>query len=167
MPHAGPIAFVTLAAALAATPALHAQRQYFAPTGIQLIGVHAAWDATGKALGVGLQARLPLTAKLDLAPSGDLFFKDEGTWGQLNLDLIAPFQDATSGNYFGLGASVVRTGGTATTPNTTHFGPDIVLGMTSTRPGKFLARPYFEARWTIVSGRNPFQLMAGLNFRFF
>jgi hypothetical protein len=158
---------LALAITLIAAAPLQAQRQSFAATGMQVIGVHAAWDATGKALGVGLQARLPVTAKLDLAPSGDLFFKDNGTWGQLNLDLIGSFQDASTGNYFGIGASVVRSGGTATTPNSTHFGPDFVLGVTSTHPGTLLARPFFEARWTVVEGRNPFQLMAGLNFRFF
>lgn len=156
-----------LVRALASPPVLLAQQQLFTPTGTQLIGLHAGYDATGKALGVGLNARLPLTPKLDLAPSGDLFFKDNGTWGQLNVDLVAPFADATTGNYFGMGASLVRNGGTATTPNSTHVGPDFVLGITSTHPGSLLARPYFEVHWTIVTGRNPFQLMAGLNFRFF
>ena len=158
---------IAVAALLIAPGALLAQQQLYTPTGMQVIGLHAAYDATGKALGVGLQARLPLTARLDLAPSGDLFFKDNGTWGQLNLDLIAPFTDATTGNYFGIGGSLVRNGGTATAPNVTRLGPDFVLGVTSTHAGGLLARPYFEVHWTIVTGRNPFQVMGGLNFRFF
>lgn len=154
--------------ALALAPAAAAQQQVFAPTGTVQIGVHAAYDMTGKAPGVGMQMRLPLTVKLDLAPSGDLYFKNGSTYGALFLDLIAPFKNSTQGNYFGIGTAIVRNGGGGTAPNDTRIGPDVVLGVTSTRPrGTLLARPYFEARWTILTGPNPFSLIVGLNFRLF
>lgn len=153
---------------LAALPrGASAQVQRFPATGMQLIGIHAAYDWPARAPGIGMQVRLPLTAKVDLYPNGDLYFKDNGTFGHINLDVLGPFGDPNKGSYIGLGASVVRSGGTASTPNTTRLGPDFVIGVTSTRPQRFLARLYFEVHWTVISGQNPFQLMTGLNFRFF
>lgn len=154
--------------AVVSATAAAAQQQIFAPTGMVQIGVHASYDATGKAPGVGMQLRLPLTLTLDLAPSGDLYFKNGSTYGELNLDLIAPFKNSGQGNYFGIGTAIVRNGGSTTSANDTRIGPDVVLGVTSTKPkGSLLARPYFEVRWTILTGPNPFALIAGLNFRLF
>ncbi|MGB7212430.1 MAG: hypothetical protein WBC97_07340 [Gemmatimonadales bacterium] len=153
---------------IASTATLAAQQQTYAPTGAVMIGVHASYDLTGKAPGVGMQLRLPLTAKMDLAPSGDLYFKNGLTYGQLDLDLVAPFKAQGAGNYFGVGTAIVRSGGNGTTPNDTRIGPEVVVGITSTRPsGTLLARPYFEMRWTILTGPNPLALTAGLNFRLF
>ena len=134
---------------------------------MQLIGIHAAYNWTDKTLGLGLQARFPLSPKLDLAPSGDLYFKDDATRGQLNLDVIGPFGEQGKGGYFGFGLGIVRNGGSGTVTNTTRIGPNLVLGVTSTKPTSFPARPYFEARWTIITGPNPFQVAAGLNFKLF
>lgn len=159
--------FLALLTVVAAAP-LAAQQQTFAPTGAVLIGVHTSYDFTGKAPGVGMQLRLPLTAKMDLAPGGDLYFKDGATYGQLDLDLVAPFKAQGAGNYFGVGTAIVRSGGNGTTPNDTRIGPDVVVGVTSTHPiGTLLARPFFEVRWTVLTGPNPLAATAGLNFRLF
>lgn len=157
-------ALLTVALAVPAA----AQQQVFLPTGAVMIGVHTSYDFTGKAPGVGMQLRLPLTPKMDLAPSGDLYFKNGVTYGQLDLDLVAPFKAQGAGNYFGVGTAIVRSGGNGTTPNDTRIGPDIVVGVTSTHPmGTLLARPFFELRWTILTGPNPLAATAGLNFRLF
>ena len=153
---------------IAAPATATAQQDTYTPTGMILLGVHTAYDLTGKAPGVGMQLRLPLTAKLDLAPSGDLYFKDGTTYGQIILDLVAPFKAQGAGNYFGVGTAIVRSGAHGSVPNDTHIGPDFVFGVTTIHPtGTLLARPFFEVRWTIVTGPNPFTAVAGLNFRIF
>lgn len=153
---------------IAAPATAAAQQDTYSPTGMILLGVHTTYDLTGKAPGVGMQLRLPLTAKLDLAPSGDLYFKDGATYGQIVLDLVAPFKAQGAGNYFGVGTTIVRDGGHGTVPNDTHIGPDVVFGVTTIHPtGTLLARPFFEMRWTIVTGPNPLAMVAGLNFRIF
>lgn len=155
-------------ASMASAAPIAAQQQTYSPIGAVMIGVHASYDATGKAPGVGMQLRLPLTAKMDLAPSGDLYFKNGLTYGQLDLDLVAPFKAQGAGNYFGVGTAIVRSGGSGGTPNDTRIGPEVVVGVTSTHPsGTLLARPYFELRWTVLTGPNPLALTAGLNFRLF
>ncbi|MGH7592063.1 MAG: hypothetical protein ACREL2_11570 [Gemmatimonadales bacterium] len=153
---------------LASASSVAAQRQTYAPIGAVMIGVHTSYDATGNAPGVGMQLRLPLTSKMDLAPSGDLYFKNGVTYGQVDLDLVAPFKAQGAGNYFGVGTAIVRSGGNGTTPNDTRIGPEVLVGITSTHPaGTLLARPYFELRWTVLTGPNPLALTAGLNFRLF
>ncbi|MFI5235037.1 MAG: hypothetical protein ACHQXA_04945 [Gemmatimonadales bacterium] len=162
-----PALLLCCAAVLAFPRPAAAQQMTFAAVGMQLIGIHAGYNWTDKAPGLGLQARLPLSPKVDLAPSGDLYFKDNATQGQLNLDILGPFGQPGKGGYFGFGLGIVRNGGSSTVSNTTRIGPDFVMGITSTKPASYLARPYFEVRWTIVTGPNPFQLLAGLNFRLF
>lgn len=145
-----PVVAVTLALLAATTATARAQRSH--------IGPHAGYNFDNDRALIGAQLLLPLSRSVELYPSFDYYFVDQGSLIGLSGDL--KFRVPTGGPsvlYVGGGVDFLRrsVGGVSDTDT----GWDILFGIES-RMG--LTHPYIEGRVLNHSG-SAFQLAAGLN----
>jgi hypothetical protein len=132
----------------------HAQRSH--------IGPHAGYNFDVDRALIGAQMLLPVGRSVELYPSFDYYFVDQGSLVGFSGDL--KFRFPTGGPsmfYFGGGVNVLRAsaGGTSNTDT----GWDLLFGLESRRG---VTHPYIEGRVLNHSGSS-FQLAAGLNFTLF
>jgi len=135
------------------TPA-HAQRSH--------IGPHAGYNFDIERGLLGAQLLLPVSRSVELYPSFDYYFVDQGSLIGLSGDL--KFRVPTGGPsvlYVGGGVNFLRASGGGT--SNTDTGWDILFGLES-RLG--MTHPYIEGRVLNHSG-SAFQLVAGLNLTLF
>jgi hypothetical protein len=121
-------------------------------------GPRAGRDFENHAWSLGGQASVPVGKNLELRPSGDVFFPEEGDKGwQLNGDAIVK-----SGSlYGGGGVAFAHPGG-----GETKTGYNLFFGLSAgASSGRTV--PFLEFRWTFVNDTSPFRLALGFNYRVF
>lgn len=147
-------AFVRLAAALvfsvAAATVTEAQQRLH-------LGPHLSYNFDAEELGIGAQFSYPLARRLELYPSFDYYFVDNGSLWTLSADLKYRLLVDREWLYAGGGLNITRAsvGGNGNT----DAGLNLLAGL-ETRLGR--VHPYAEGRLTIGDG-SMFQLAAGLN----
>lgn len=156
------IALVGLLLSLTSTT-MHAQarRPGQQTLGIQGLsaGLRGGRDFENHAWSLGGQASLPVSKNLELRPSGDYFFPEEGEKGwQLNGDAIVK----SGALYGGGGVAFAHTNGTDETPT----GYNLFFGLTATASSG-RSKPFLEFRWTMINDTSPFRLALGFNYRVF
>lgn len=136
------------------TTAAHAQRSH--------IGPHAGYNFDLDRALIGAQLLLPLGRLVELYPSFDYYFVDQGSVVGFSGDL--KFRFPTGGPsmfYFGGGVNFLRA--SAGGVSDTDTGWDLLFGLESRRG---VTHPYVEGRVLNHSG-SAFQIAAGLNFTLF
>jgi hypothetical protein len=152
-----PAIAITLAVSvlLAATTATaQAQRSH--------IGPHVGYNFDVDRALIGAQLLLPVGRSVELYPSFDYYFVDQGSLVGFSGDL--KFRFPTGGPamfYFGGGVNFLRA--SAGGSSNTDTGWDLLFGLESRRG---MTHPYVEGRVLNHSGSS-FQLAAGLNFTLF
>lgn len=152
-----------LALAFALLPeAAHAQRRGSSGGLLQgpiEAGLRAGRDFENHAWSSGAVARIPVGKRLELRPSGDLFFPKGGKTGwQANGDADI---------LFGPGGTVYGGGGIAFTHlngDKTRTGYNLFFGLIGA-PAEARYKPFLEFRWTFVDGTSPFRLVGGVTRR--
>jgi hypothetical protein len=143
------LAVSVLLAATAATA--RAQRSH--------IGPHAGYNFDLDRALLGAQLLLPVGRAVELYPSFDYYFVDQGSLVGFSGDL--KFRFPTGGPsmfYFGGGVNFLRA-----SAGSTDTGWDLLFGLESRRG---VTHPYVEGR-VLNHSRSAFQLAAGLNFTLF
>ena len=143
-----------LTLALAAPAAARAQRSH--------IGPHAGYNFDIDRALIGAQLLLPLSRSVELYPSFDYYFVDQGSLIGLSGDL--KFRVPTGGPsvlYVGGGVNFLRA--SAGGASDTDTGWDLLFGLES-RLG--MTHPYIEGR-VLNHSSSAFQLVAGLNLTLF
>jgi hypothetical protein len=126
------------------------------------IGPHAGYNFDLDRALLGAQLLLPLGRLVELYPSFDYYFVDQGSVVGFSGDL--KFRFPTGGPsmfYFGGGVNFLRTA--AGGASVTDTGWDLLFGLESRRG---VTHPYVEGRVLNHSG-SAFQLAAGLNLTLF
>ncbi len=127
-------------------------------------GIRTGYDFDTEDWAIGLQARLPIAQILELIPSGDYFFVDNGNSFQLNADLAIPLAPRGA-LYAGGGAGLwIRDPGLPGVETQTKLGLNLLVGLEPGRLRRSRVRWFVEARWFAIDGDNPFRLAAGVNF---
>jgi hypothetical protein len=122
------------------------------------IGPRAGRDFENHAWTLGGQISLPVGLRLELRPSGDLFFPKHGDTGwQLNGD-AAIHVGQGGGLYGGGGIAFFHPGG-----GKTFTGYNLFFGL-STAPPLDRLKPFAEFRWTFVNDTSPFRLAVGFGY---
>jgi hypothetical protein len=122
-------------------------------------GVRAGRDFENHAWSAGALIRLPVGQRLELRPSGDVFFPKEGKNGwQINGDADIPFGPGGT-VYGGGGIAFVHLDG-----DKTRTGYNLFFGLipSNTQIGW---KPFLEFRWTFVHDTSPFRLVGGFTRR--
>jgi hypothetical protein len=123
------------------------------------VGPRVGRDFENKAWTVGGQIALPLGSRLELRPSGDLFFpRDEGMGWQLNGDAALHLGEG-GGLYVGGGIAFVHPDDADT-----ETGYNLFFGL-STAPPHQRTKGFLEFRWTFVDDTSPFRLALGFLYR--
>ena len=143
--------------ALAMLPALAAVAQ--GQTNRMHLGPQINYDFDFEEIGIGAQFSAPLANRLEFYPSFVWFFKDPGTWWNVNADLkYRVASDQPNWLYVGGGLNITRIDAGAA--DDTDVGLNLLAGAESLR-GRI--HPFAEAR-LIVGNGSRFQIAAGLNF---
>lgn len=118
-------------------------------------GAHLGYNFDGDDLLVGAQLSWPLMPTLDLYPTFDYYFVDQGSLWALNFDLKYRPPTRYGAWYLGGGLNYSKfTGGSDT-------GLNLLTGFEGRR-GR--TRPYVEGRF-ILGDQSSFQLAGGINWR--
>ncbi len=123
------------------------------------VGPRVGREFDNKAWTVGGQVAVPLGRRLELRPSGDLFFPSgEGMGWQLNGDAAIRLGEG-GGLYAGGGVAFVHPddGGTET-------GYNLFFGLSTAAPYQ-RTKGFLEFRWTFVDDTSPFHLALGFLYR--
>jgi hypothetical protein len=123
------------------------------------VGVRVGRDFENHAWSAGALARVPIGQRLELRPSGDVFFPKDGKTGwQANGDAAIPFGPGGT-VYGGGGIAFVHLDG-----DKTRTGYNLFFGLIpSTAQTGW--KPFLEFRWTFVHDTSPFRLVAGFTRR--
>lgn len=122
------------------------------------VGPHLGYNFDADALTVGVQATLPLSARVEIYPSFDYYAINPGTLWAINLDVKLRPPTRTSALYVGGGIDYLHT-------NADGGSGDVnlnFLGGLEARRRPFF--PYVEGRLTLGSG-STFQIVGGFNFK--
>lgn len=123
------------------------------------VGPRVGREFDNKAWTVGGQAAVPLGRRLELRPSGDLFFPSgEGMGWQLNGDAAIRLGEG-GGLYAGGGVALVHPDDADT-----ETGYNLFFGL-STAPPDQRSKGFLEFRWTFVDDTSPFHLALGFLYR--
>jgi hypothetical protein len=123
------------------------------------IGPRVGRDFENHAWSLGGQIGIPVGKRLELRPSGDLFFPKHGDTGwQLNGDAAIHLGQG-GGLYGGGGVAFVHPGG----GGDTKTGYNLFFGL-STSPPLARLKPFVEFRWTFVNDTSPFRLALGFTY---
>ena len=123
------------------------------------VGPRVGRDFENHAWSVGGQITVPVKRRLELRPSGDVFFPKDGDTGwQANGD-VAIHVGQGGGLYGGGGVAFSHPGG-----GETKTGYNLFFGL-STAPPQQRTKPFLEFRWTFVNDTSPFRLALGLTYR--
>lgn len=116
------------------------------------IGVRGGFDYDIDVWSAGGQFRLPVGrhGRLELAPSGDVFFNEGEIDWQANADLLYG-PGRRGGFYFGGGLAY------SNRPGATERVVNRIVGLRLSR------QLYLESRWTSIEGRNLYRLVIGYN----
>lgn len=139
----------------------HAQRRGRAPLihGPLELGPRVGRDFENHAWSVGGQVVIPVGQRMELRPSGDLFFpRDAGTAWQANGDAAIRFGQG-GGLYGGGGVAFFHAAN-----SDTKTGYNLFFGLSTAKPDD-RTKPFVEFRWTFVNHTSPFRLALGLNYR--
>ena len=118
-------------------------------------GFRVGRDFENHAWSVGLLASIPVEQRLQLRPSGDLFFPKDGKTGwQANGDAAIPFGPGGT-VYGGGGIAFVHLNG-----DKTRTGYNLFFGLIPSTAQNG-SRPFLEFRWTFVHDTSPFRLALG------
>lgn len=122
------------------------------------VGPHLGYNFDADALTLGVQATLPLTARVDLYPSLDYYFVSPVTLWAINVDMKFRPPTRTGAWYLGGGIDYLHTsaGGGSGDVNLNFLG-----GLEARRRPLV---PFVEGRLTLGSG-STFQIVGGINFR--
>jgi hypothetical protein len=126
------------------------------------LGLRPGYDFDIDAWSFGAQLRLALGpgGRIQIIPSGDLYFFDGNTDWQINVDAALRDRGAM---YFGGGLAITNRDFTGTGDEDTKYGGNLLAGL-KIRMRRSPVRPYIEGRWTFIEEENPFRLVVGLNF---
>jgi hypothetical protein len=123
------------------------------------VGTRAGRDFENHAWSLGAQARIPIGRRLELRPSADAFFPEDGKTGwQANGDADILFGPGKT-VYGGGGIAVVNLDG-----GETRTGYNLFFGLIGA-PAEAKTKPFIEFRWTFVNNTSPFRLVAGVTRR--
>lgn len=122
------------------------------------VGPHLGYNFDADALTLGVQATLPVTARVELYPSLDYYAIRPGTLWAINVDMKFRPPTRTGAPYVGGGIDYLHTsaGGGSGDVNLNFFG-----GLEARRR-PFV--PYAEGRLILGSG-SMFQIVGGFNFK--
>ena len=151
------IAILTLLPGVTAAQARGRHSQFI--SGPIQTGFRVGRDFENHAWSVGVVATIPVRQRLELRPSGDLFFPKDGKTGwQANGDAAIPFGPGGT-VYGGGGIAFVHLNG-----DKTRTGYNLFFGLIpSTAQTGW--RPFLEFRWTFVNDTSPFRLALGVTHR--
>ncbi|HET8833496.1 MAG TPA: hypothetical protein VFN08_02115 [Gemmatimonadales bacterium] len=122
------------------------------------IGPRVGRDFENHAWSLGGQIGIPAGKRLELRPSGDLFFPKHGDTGwQLNGDAAIHLGQG-GGLYAGGGVAFSHPGGGGT-----KTGYNLFFGLGTSPPLQRL-KPFVEFRWTFVNDTSPFRLALGFTY---
>ena len=122
------------------------------------IGPRVGRDFENHAWSLGGQIGIPVGRRLELRPSGDLFFPKRGDTGwQINGDAAIHFGQG-GGLYGGGGVAFSHPGG-----GDTKTGYNLFFGLGTSPPLQRL-KPFIEFRWTFVNDTSPFRLALGFTY---
>jgi hypothetical protein len=122
------------------------------------IGPRVGRDFENHAWSLGGQVGIPLGRRIEVRPSGDLFFPKRGDTGwQVNGD-VAIHVGQGGGLYGGGGIAFSHPGG-----GDTKTGYNLFFGLSTSPPLERL-KPFVEFRWTFVNDTSPFRLAAGFTY---
>ena len=122
------------------------------------IGPRVGRDFENHAWSLGGQIGIPVGRRLELRPSGDLFFPKRGDTGwQLNGDAAIHFGQG-GGLYGGGGVAFSHPGG-----GDTKTGYNLFFGLSTSPPLQRL-KPFLEFRGTFVNDTSPFRLALGFTY---
>jgi len=122
------------------------------------VGPRVGRDFENHAWSLGGQIGIPVGQRLELRPSGDLFFPKHGDTGwQLNGDAAIHFGQG-GGLYGGGGVAFSHPGG-----GETKTGYNLFFGLSTSPPLQRL-KPFVEFRWTFVNDTSPFRLALGFTY---
>jgi hypothetical protein len=122
------------------------------------IGPRVGRDFENHAWSLGGQIGIPVRSRLELRPSGDLFFPKHGDTGwQLNGDAAIHLGQG-GGLYAGGGVAFSHPGG-----GDTKTGYNLFFGLGTSPPLQRL-KPFVEFRWTFVNDTSPFRLALGFTY---
>ena len=129
-------------------------------------GVRGGYDFEEDGGLAGAQFRIPVVRQFALSPSFDVFFDENATEWQLNVDaLVRP--DVLAGLYVGAGAAFLNRDFDdfdLEEDSETEVGFNLLVGIEAGgRVGRTTLRPFAEARWTSVDEYDAFRLVAGFN----
>jgi hypothetical protein len=161
MPIWARLALVGLLAALLAPVTARAQyrRSNSLVHGPISIGPRVGRDFENHAWSLGGQISVPVGRRLELRPSGDLFFPRHGDTGwQVNGDAAIHLGQG-GGLYGGGGIAFSHPGG-----GQTKTCYNLFFGLSTSPPLERL-KPFAEFRWTFVNDTSPFRLALGFSYR--
>jgi hypothetical protein len=122
------------------------------------IGPRTGRDFENHAWSVGGQIGVPVGRRLELRPSGDVFFPKDGDTGwQVNGDAAIHLGQG-GGLYGGGGVAFSHPGG-----GETKTGYNLFFGLSTAPPNQRL-KPFVEFRWTFVNDTSPFRLALGFTY---
>jgi hypothetical protein len=122
------------------------------------IGPRVGRDFENHAWSLGGQIGVPVGKRLELRPSGDVFFPKHGDTGwQLNADAAIHLGQG-GGLYAGGGVAFSHPGG-----GKTKTGYNLFFGLGTSPPLQRL-KPFAEFRWTFVNDTSPFRLALGFTY---
>lgn len=122
------------------------------------VGPHLGYNFDADALTLGVQATLPVTARIELYPSFDYYNVSPGTLWAINLDMKFRPPTRLGALYVGGGIDYLHTNaGGGTGDVNLNF-----LGGWEARRRPLV--PYVEGRLILGSG-STFQIVGGINFR--
>jgi len=150
------VVLVTMAALLAAGPGDAQRRGLAGGLDPARVGPHLGYNFDADALTIGVQATLPLTARVDLYPSADYYFVSPVTLWALNVDMKFRPATRTGTVYVGGGIEYVHTsagGGNG------DVDLNFIGGLEARRQPLI---PFVEGRLTLGSG-STFQIVGGIN----
>ncbi|HEX8693484.1 MAG TPA: hypothetical protein VF746_13765 [Longimicrobium sp.] len=130
-------------------------------------GVRGGYDFEEEGGTAGAQFRIPLVRQLAIVPSADVFFDDDESaseW-QINADAVLR-PDALAGLYFGAGAAFLNRDfdlGDLEEDSDTEVGFNLLVGLDGGRISGSSLRPFVEGRWTNVDDYDAFRLNVGIN----
>jgi hypothetical protein len=124
------------------------------------VGLRTGRDFENHAWSAGAQIRIPLRQKLELRPSADAFFPEQGKTGwQANGDADIMFGPGRT-VYGGGGIALVNLDG----GDKTWTGYNLFFGLIPAA-AEARTKPFVEFRWTFVNNTSPFRLVAGFTRR--
>ena len=122
------------------------------------IGPRVGRDFENHAWSLGGQLGIPVGRRLEVRPSGALFFPKHGDTGwQLNGDAAIHLGQG-GGLYAGGGVAFSHPGG-----GETKTGYNLFFGLSTSPPLQRL-KPFAEFRWTFVNDTSPFRLAVGFTY---